>query len=266
MIVNVYKDASVFFFFPSPSQLPLETMTSTDIWSQFDQFLNANQDTTNAFYLRSPVALPYQPNSRLSSSFHPQTTQVDTFNFNFDEFVSNFTLPPATSTPHYERADLVREPGEASTLTSLCSKPLYPPQFVLNADSLTTENSLLAQRSHDYASPVADRPAASTAPDTTASKKRGNKRSQVIGESSNSGRQRGVRGPYSNADQRKKSLEEDEYVAEINEKKSQVLCAGCDNQINLDKRGRLYLQNWYTHRKRCKGVKDGIVSHLNTRF
>lgn len=95
---------------------------------------------------------------------------------------------------------------------------------------------------------------------SAALKKEPRKRRVPASNSSNSGRQRAARAPYSSVDQRKQKLANDDYVSEIFEEESQVLCAGCEQRINLDNRGVLYLQNWISHRKRCKGVKDGIVS------
>ena len=205
------------------------------------------------FCLRSPTLTIAQqnPNSTSSSSRFPDIPEVD--HFVFDEFISDFSPPT-----HKDESDTVQRPGEPSMSTSLYSERLDPFNSISDAHTLEIQSRLPVWRGNDHRFPVAHRPP-SVAPDATASKKEPKKRAPVS-KSSDSHRRRATRAPYSSADQRKKKLEEDDYVSEIIEEECQVLCAGCEHRINLDKRGRLYLQNWTSHRKRCRGVKDGIVS------
>jgi hypothetical protein len=46
---------------------------------------------------------------------------------------------------------------------------------------------------------------------------------------------------------------------------TQVFCAGCLQTIKLDDRdgAEYYLGLWLTHQRRCAGIKEGMVSHLN---
>jgi hypothetical protein len=65
-------------------------------------------------------------------------------------------------------------------------------------------------------------------------------------------------------EQRIHYLQNDEHVLSFTE--TQVCCAGCDKPIKLDDRdgAQYYLGFWLTHRRRCSGVTEGLVSTSNT--
>ena len=254
------------FFLPFPPQFPLTIMTSTGNWdTQFDQLLT-NPNTGDFFYQKSPVSSftpPHDPSSTPSSSRSSQTTEVDPETFDLDKFISTFSLPPETSTHNDQSTDLLTRLGEVPTSTWFFSDDSV--NLILDAGTLEIKDLFPGSYDYNHPSQVTNRPV-STAPDTaTTSTKERKKRAPASGKAKRS-RPRAPRAPYSTAEQRKQTLEEDDYVSEIFEEYGQILCAGCDNHINLDKRGRLYLQNWHTHRSRCQGVKDGIVSHLTISF
>jgi hypothetical protein len=64
-------------------------------------------------------------------------------------------------------------------------------------------------------------------------------------------------------EQRINYLQNDEYVLSFTA--MQVFCAGCLQTIKLDDRdgAEYYLGFWLTHQRRCAGIKEGMVSHLN---
>ena len=266
---------------PSPLQLPFAIMTPTGSrGTQFDRLLFANLDIDSSLSFSPTVPQQYL-SSTLPSSHLPEG---DPFVFDHD-FFPNFTLPILKDEP-----DMVWR-AKASTPTSLVTECLDPVNSTLGhqfpvahcptsiapdpaaskkerrrrvaADEASNSHrpSLLqAWDGNDHQCPITHWSPTSIVPDPAASKLQEQKRRARADEAPNLRRRRATREPYSSVDQRKQTLERDDYVSQIFEEESQVLCAGCERRINLDKRGRLYLQNWNSHQKKCRGIKDGIVS------
>lgn len=243
---NIFKGGSLFLaIYTTTSSGIMDSFGSCQWDACFDQlFFGANPGVSPSFFSIQPPTIPsYNPSLNIASSWDQVGPNLDTYPL----------LTPIISSP--------KRDCEASTFNTdlfFQNLDLNPVRLILDANTLQIKTRLpVPWHGIDHQPPVATNHPVFTSPKPTAPKAEG-----LEFKHSKSRRRKGTRGAYSNAKQRKRILDEDIYVLEVQEKENCVVCAGCETRIHLDKRGCLYLQNWNTHRGRCKGVKDQIVSCL----
>jgi len=170
------------------------------------------------------VTIPEPPITHYDPVYYPQSTsifpEITTFN-SFDQFF-DFGFALSKSSINHTPPDSNKQCKQG-----VVTKPVFP------------ENTgLISFDSADFS--------ASSFPSTSSNRSRP--------------RRTALKSRYAKYWERFQTLTKDPFILAIMKDENRVLCAGCENYIQLDRRRTksLYLQNWKRHKGRCVGITTKV--------